>query len=263
MLTARSAPPGPPRSPAPSGRSLRCAGGCRWRWRSPRPAPKHARTSRSPRWPPSCRHGSRLDALDAGDPAASVRAVFSWSYRSSAPRRRGCSGCWACTPARTSAPPLPPAWPRQAGPGAPPAGRAHPRAPARRARPGPVCAARPAARLRRGSSPRHREPARAHRCHPRALDHYLHTARNGASIVHPSFGPITLPPPSPGTAPEQLTGHDQALAWFEAEYHVLLAAVTLAVDWGLDNHGWQISWAMHPFLATQGHRYLNGARTSA
>ena len=35
---------------------------------------------------------------------------------SSAPRRRGCSGCWACTPARTSAPPPPPAWPRQLSP---------------------------------------------------------------------------------------------------------------------------------------------------
>jgi tetratricopeptide (TPR) repeat protein len=50
-----------------------------------------------------------------------------------------------------------------------------------------------------------------------------------------------------------LTGHDQALAWFEAEYHVLLSASALAIDSGLDSHGWLISWAMHPFLATQGH----------
>jgi tetratricopeptide (TPR) repeat protein len=87
----------------------------------------------------------------------------------------------------------------------------------------------------------------------RVLDHYLHTARDGASRVHPSFGPIPLTPPSPGTTPEQFTGHDDALAWFEAEYHVLLAAVALAVDSGLDSHSWQIPWAMHPFLATQEH----------
>ena len=85
------------------------------------------------------------------------------------------------------------------------------------------------------------------------LGHYLHTARDGASMVLPSFGPIALAPPSPGTAPERFTGHAQALAWFEAEYHVLLAAVALAADSGLDDHGWQISWAMHPYLATRGH----------
>jgi tetratricopeptide (TPR) repeat protein len=87
----------------------------------------------------------------------------------------------------------------------------------------------------------------------RALDHYLHTARESASLMLPSFGPIPLPPPSPGTAPERFTGHEQALAWFEAEYHVLLAAMTLAIDWGLDNHAWQISLVMSPMLAVQGH----------
>ena len=87
----------------------------------------------------------------------------------------------------------------------------------------------------------------------RVLDHYLHTAREGASMMLPSFGPIPLASPSPGTAREQFTGHDQALAWFEAEYHVLLATMALAVDSGLFNHAWQISLVMHPILATQGH----------
>jgi tetratricopeptide (TPR) repeat protein len=58
---------------------------------------------------------------------------------------------------------------------------------------------------------------------------------------------------SPGTAPERFTGHEQALAWFEAEYHVLLAAMALAVDSGLDDHGWQISLAVHPILAMHGY----------
>lgn len=87
----------------------------------------------------------------------------------------------------------------------------------------------------------------------RVLDHYLHTARDGASMTHPSFWPIALAPPCLGSRPERFTSQEQALAWFEAEYHVLLAAVALAVDWGLDSHGWLISWARHPFLATQGH----------
>jgi tetratricopeptide (TPR) repeat protein len=87
----------------------------------------------------------------------------------------------------------------------------------------------------------------------RVLDHYLHTAREGASMMLPSFGPIPLAAPSSGTAPEQFTGHDQALAWFEAEYHVLLATMALAVDSGLDNQAWQISFVMLPILAVQGH----------
>ena len=86
----------------------------------------------------------------------------------------------------------------------------------------------------------------------RVFDHYLYTAANGAVLVLPSHGPIPLPSPSPGTAPERFTGYDQALAWFEAEYHVLLAVVALAVDSGLDNHAWQIPWTLMPFLATEG-----------
>ena len=87
----------------------------------------------------------------------------------------------------------------------------------------------------------------------RVLDHYLHTARDGAVLVLPSSGSIPLALPSPGTAPERFTGYEQVLAWFEAEYHVLLAAMALAVDSGLDNHAWQISLVMHPMLATHGH----------
>jgi hypothetical protein len=69
----------------------------------------------------------------------------------------------------------------------------------------------------------------------------------------PSVGPVPLAPPSPGTAPERIIRGDQALAWFEAEYHVLLAAMGLAVDWGQDHHAWQISMVMLPIHAMQGH----------
>ena len=99
----------------------------------------------------------RLDALDAGDAATSVRAVFSWSYRSgSATRRRGCSGCSACTPGPTSPRPPPPAWPpsrsrRRGGLLAELTG-AHLH---RRAHPGPVRLPRPAPRLRHSQTHAH------------------------------------------------------------------------------------------------------------
>ena len=67
----------------------------------------------------------------------------------------------------------------------------------------------------------------------RVLDHYLHTACRAAQLLAPTRDPITLPAP-PGTVPEALADDAQALAWLEAEYPVLLAAITLAAGSGLD-----------------------------
>ena len=54
----------------------------------------------------------------------------------------------------------------------------------------------------------------------RVLDHYLHTAHTAALLLNPSREPICLGPAPDGVTPEQLTSHQQALAWFEAEHHV-------------------------------------------
>jgi DNA-binding SARP family transcriptional activator len=196
----------------------------------------------------------RLDALDAGDPAASVRAVFSWSYRQLSAAAARMFRLLGLHPG----PDISPAASASLAAVDEPEAR-HLLAELTRAHlvaehvPGryalhDLLRAYAADQARSTDS----EPDRAAAV-GRVVDHYLHTARDGASMVHPSFGPIPLAPPSPGAAPEKFTGGEQALAWFEAEYHVLLAAVALAVDSGLDSHGWMISWAMHPFLATQGH----------
>ncbi len=46
----------------------------------------------------------------------------------------------------------------------------------------------------------------------RMLDHYLHTARRGAVLLHPARDEVTPAPPLTGAIPERLTDHRQALA---------------------------------------------------
>jgi tetratricopeptide (TPR) repeat protein/transcriptional regulator with XRE-family HTH domain len=196
----------------------------------------------------------RLDALDAGDAATSVRSVFSWSYRQ-----------LGNEPARMF---------RLLG-----------------LHPGPdICVAAAASLVGTDQSGTRRllgELARAHliaehlpgryafhdllRAHAteqardadseaeraaavrRVLDYYLHTASRAALLLDPSKEPVALAPPGPGTAPEQPADHARALAWFEAEHQVLLAAVTLAAGSGLDTHAWQLPWALASFLRIRGH----------
>jgi DNA-binding SARP family transcriptional activator len=87
----------------------------------------------------------------------------------------------------------------------------------------------------------------------RVLDHYLHTAARAALLLDPSEEPMVLAPPRPGAAAGQPADRRQAMAWFEAEHQVLLAAVSLAAGSGFDSHAWQLPWAMTPFLQPRGH----------
>ncbi len=92
-----------------------------------------------------------------------------------------------------------------------------------------------------------------HEATGRMLDHYLHTAARAALLLVPGKEQVALAPPRPGAAPEQPADSQQALAWFEAEHEVLLAAVALAARSGFDSHAWQLPWAMTPFLHKRGH----------
>jgi hypothetical protein len=93
----------------------------------------------------------------------------------------------------------------------------------------------------------------------RMLDHYLHTAHSAALLLRSSREPITPAPPRPGVTPEQPADHQQAVAWFEAEHHVLVAAVTLAAGTGFDVHAWQIPWAIADFLDWRGYWHEQAA----
>jgi tetratricopeptide (TPR) repeat protein/transcriptional regulator with XRE-family HTH domain len=196
----------------------------------------------------------RLDALDAGDPAASVRTVFSWSVRHlsreaarmflllgihpgpdiSGPAAASLAGC---DPARAR---------RDLGELA----RAHlitERLPGRYAL-HDLLRAYAAEQARDTVGEPERDAAIG-----RVLDHYLQTAAYAAQLLNPSHEPVVLATPGPDAATEQPADHRQALAWFEEEHQVLLATIALAAQSGFDAHAWQLPWALAPFLQTRGH----------
>jgi tetratricopeptide (TPR) repeat protein/DNA-binding XRE family transcriptional regulator len=196
----------------------------------------------------------RLDALDAGEPAASVRAVFSWSYdqlTTDAARMFRLLGLHpgpdisvpaAASLAATSQP--------QARRLLGELARAHLIAEHVPGRYAFHDLLRAYAADRAGGTDS--EPDRAAAI-GRVLDHYLHTASRAALVLNPARELIPLAPPSPGAVTDQPGDPRQALAWFEAEHQVLLAAVTLADHSGFDGHAWQLPWAVMPFLDNRGH----------
>jgi DNA-binding SARP family transcriptional activator/tetratricopeptide (TPR) repeat protein len=195
----------------------------------------------------------RLDALDAGEPGSSVRGVFSWSYRQLSGAAARLFRLLGLHPGPDISPAAAASLAAVDEPGArrllAELTRAHlvaEHVPGRYAL-HDLLRAYATGQARETDS----QPERAAAI-GRVLDHYLHTARNAAIMALPSHPSIQLPPPSPGTTPERFTGYDQALAWFDAEHHGLLAALALAVDSGLDNHVFLMALLMLPFTATRG-----------
>ena len=179
--------------------------------------------------------GRRLDALDAGEPRPTCGRCSPGPTGSSARRRARLFRLLGLHP----------------GPDITRPGRGQPRrrragrrparllrelargAPARRARPGPVRLPRPAARLRRRAGPRPRREPDARQA---ALAACSTTTCTPPATAAPCSTPHASrsPSPRPGPAPPPSSPPDQqAMAWFEAEHHVLLAAVALAAVSGL------------------------------
>jgi DNA-binding SARP family transcriptional activator len=194
----------------------------------------------------------RLDALDTGDQATSVRAVFSWSYGQLAEPAAHMFRLLGL----------------KAGPDISLAATASlagvPRAQARRTVTELVAAGlldehsscryvlhdllrAYAAELAAAESDADRAAARA-----RLVDHYLQTAHAGTLLLAPLGHPIVLDPPLNGVTPVQLASREEALAWFRAELQVLLATVRLAAAAGLDRAAWQLPWSLRSFLDGQG-----------
>jgi tetratricopeptide (TPR) repeat protein len=86
----------------------------------------------------------------------------------------------------------------------------------------------------------------------RVLDHYLHSAYRADEVLHRHRDrPFTPAAASPGVTPESPADQKQALAWFESEHAVLLAALRQAT--GFDTHIWQLASSLASYFKHQGH----------
>jgi DNA-binding SARP family transcriptional activator/tetratricopeptide (TPR) repeat protein len=198
--------------------------------------------------------GARLDALDTGDPALQVRAVFSWSYAAlSSPAARlfrllGLHpGPDVSTAAAASL----------AGLGVPETRRllaelananlVMEHAPGRY---GCHDLLRTYAADLAGT---HDTAAGRHAAVRRLLDHYVHTAYAADRLLYPARDPIDVPLSPPAADVVHLADHAQAMAWLGAEHAALLAAARHASEAGHDVHAWQLAWALDTFLYRRGH----------
>jgi tetratricopeptide (TPR) repeat protein/transcriptional regulator with XRE-family HTH domain len=200
-----------------------------------------------------------LDALDTGDPTASVRAVFSWSARQLGPEAARMFGLLGLHPGPDI---TPQAAASLAGITLPAAHRELRELTAANLITEHVPGRYTSHDLLRSYAAEQAPAADSKEGRAAAgwlLDHYVHTACAAALLLSPSRKPISIPEAGAGVTPEQLPGHQEAMAWFEAEHQVLLAAVALAAVAGFDVHAWQLPWAMADFLDRRGHWHDSAA----
>jgi tetratricopeptide (TPR) repeat protein/transcriptional regulator with XRE-family HTH domain len=194
----------------------------------------------------------RLDPLEAGDSAASVRAVFSWSYQhldDDAARMFRLLGLHPgpdiTVPAAAS---LAAVGEREARRMLGDLTRAHMIAEQLPGRYAFHDLLRAYATAKAPGNGPERAAATG-----RVLDHYLHTAHGGVQLLRRAREATTLLPPQPGTVPEQLADYDQAMAWFQAEHKVLLMVVGKAGEAGLDSYVWQLTEQLTTFFDRRGY----------
>jgi tetratricopeptide (TPR) repeat protein len=196
---------------------------------------------------------SRLDALDAGDPAASVRTVFSWSYQQLSPEAARTFRLLGLHPGPDLTVPAAASLTAAARPAI---GQT-----LRELTAANLLTEHPPGRyafhdlLRAYAAELAQAVDAEQACEAatrRMLDHYLHTAHAASLRLNPYRELVTLSRPQPGVRPEKMTSLPQAWEWFQAERRVLVAAVSQAAGDGSGTHAWQLPWAIAPFLDGQG-----------
>ncbi|MGI5148108.1 AfsR/SARP family transcriptional regulator [Plantactinospora sp. CA-294935] len=198
--------------------------------------------------------GGSLDPFDGGEPAADVRAVFSWSYRALHPtaarlfRLVGLHpGAELTAPAVASLAGLPVGAARRSLTELAQAHLLDERSPGRYAR-HDLLRAYAAERAEVEETATDRRTAAN-----RLLDHYLHTAYAADRLLYPHRDPIVLAEPVPGAGPESFADQAGARAWLRAEHPTLHALVDWAGRTGFDRHCWELAWSLTSFFNLSGY----------
>jgi tetratricopeptide (TPR) repeat protein len=196
---------------------------------------------------------NRLGVLEAGDPAADLRSVFSWSYRKLTPaaarmfRLLGIHpGPDISLPAAVSLADLPARGAQLMLAELTAVSLVSEWAPGRYSLHDLLRAY--AADLAQA------EEAKEdfHAAVGRTRDHYLHTANTAARFLDSGAEVVPTKPPHPGAAAEAILDSGHALSWFEAEHKVVLAVIAQATGPDCDDHVRQLPWALTPFLDRAG-----------
>jgi DNA-binding SARP family transcriptional activator len=190
----------------------------------------------------------RLDALETGEPATSVRMVFSWSRaRLSEPAARMFRliawhpGPDITVPAAASMAGLPRELAYLALAELSDGHLVNEHAPGRY-----TCHDLLRAYAQDGA-PAHSDDERRAAVH-RALDHYLRTASTASAVIYPYYTQLARDQPRSGVLPEEVGDIGQAVEWFENERQVLLAAMSQAAGEGYAPHAWALPWAAGLFF---------------
>ncbi|HVX43693.1 MAG TPA: BTAD domain-containing putative transcriptional regulator [Mycobacteriales bacterium] len=193
-----------------------------------------------------------LDALDTGDAATTVRAVFSWSYQATSGPAQRLFRLFSLHPGPDLAAPAAASLAGVTVPGARRLLReltdAHLISELTPGRFGFHDLLRAyAAALTQEHDPAAEQQAALQRL----LDHYIHTAYAAARLLAPRRDSIELGRPAPPVQ-VRLSDRRAAIAWFTAEQQVLLAMVEDGPRRGFDVPAWQLAWSLVDYLQRRG-----------
>ncbi|ONI91392.1 transcriptional regulator, SARP family protein [Saccharothrix sp. ALI-22-I] len=89
----------------------------------------------------------------------------------------------------------------------------------------------------------------------RVLDFYTHTAHAADRLLYPHRLPAQLGTPGPGTRHHPLPDVPAALAWFDTEHPNLLAAQRTAAAHAQHHAVWRVAWTLSTFHTRRGHHH--------
>jgi DNA-binding SARP family transcriptional activator/tetratricopeptide (TPR) repeat protein len=191
---------------------------------------------------------TRLSALDEGEPVASLPAVLSWSYQALPAEQARIFSLLGLTPGPDTTVAAVAALAERST-GAAAAGlRALERTSlVRQDAPGRY-RMHDLVRLYALEQAADLPPAEQEAALRRLTDFYLRTTHLGDRILDPHRPETQIVPTTSDAHPRPLADRAAALAWFDAEIHVVLAVQQLALDRGWYRAAWQLAWDTHTYL---------------